>query len=47
MSDGQKLKDCISEYRKSNKKLDDNLKKAEKQVAQSRRERMEKQNRPY
>lgn len=47
MSDGQKLKECISEYRKSNKKLDDNLKKAEEKVLQSRRERMEKQTRPY
>jgi len=38
MSDGQKLKDCIAEYRKTNKVLDDNLKKAEQKIQQARQE---------
>ena len=41
MSDGQKLKDCIAEYRKSNKALDDVLKKAEVKNQQNRREAKE------
>lgn len=38
MSDAQKLKDCINEYRKTNKVFDDNLKKAEQKVQQARQE---------
>lgn len=43
MSDGQKLKDCIAEYRKANKTLDDNLKRAEQRIEQTRQEQTEKQ----
>jgi len=45
MSDGQKLKDCIAEYRKANKNLDDNLKKAEQKIQQVRQEQTERQTR--
>ena len=38
MSDAQKLKDCIDEYRKSNKKLDDMLTKIEGDSKQVRQE---------
>ncbi len=38
MTDGQKLKDCLAEFRKANKTIDDNLKKAEERVRQSRQE---------
>lgn len=38
MSEAQKLKDCISEYRKANKALDDKLKEAEQTVRQNRTE---------
>ncbi len=46
MSDGQKLKDCIAEYRKTNKTLDANLKKAEERMRQSRQVSEEQSNRP-
>lgn len=42
MSDGQKLKDCITEYRKSNKKLDDMLTKIEQDSKQTRQEQKAK-----
>ena len=42
MSDAQKLKDCIDEYRKANKKLDDNLKVAEQKARRIRQEQTEK-----
>jgi len=45
MSDGQKLKDCIAEYRKANKHLDENLKIAEQKVQQNRQEQADKQSR--
>lgn len=45
MSDAQKLKDCIAEYRKRNKKLDEVLTKAEGDVRQSRQEQTELQSR--
>ena len=38
MSDGQKLKDCIAEYRNANKKLDETLTKAEQNNRRVRRE---------
>lgn len=38
MSDAKKLQDCITEYRKANKELDDKLTKAEKDMRQRRRE---------
>jgi len=38
MSDAQKLKDCITEYRKANKALDEKLKEAEQKIHQSRQE---------
>lgn len=47
MSDGQKLKDCVTEYRKANKALDDNLKKAEATHQQARREKTEQSNHSY
>lgn len=40
MSDAQKLKDCIAEYLKSNKALNDKLKKIE---AESRQNRIDKE----
>ena len=36
MSDAQKLKDCIAEYRKANKDLDDKLNKAAENNRQNR-----------
>lgn len=41
MSDSKKLKDCIAEYRKANKDLDDKLNKAEVEVQQSRQDHKE------
>jgi len=38
MSDVQKLKDAIAEYRKANKKLDEGLNKAEENNRRVRRE---------
>ena len=38
MSNAQKLKDCIEEYRKADKVLDDKLNKAEQEIQQSRQE---------
>jgi len=46
MSDVQKLKDAIGEYRKANKELDDKLNKVEENTRQLRREQAEKLNRP-
>jgi len=46
MSDTQKLRDVITEYRKANKDLDDKLTKAEQRVRQARREREDEQRRP-
>lgn len=37
MSDVQKLRDVIEEYRKENKELDKNLKKAEERMLQNRK----------
>lgn len=34
MSDAQKLKECIAEYRKANKDLDDKLNTAEESIRQ-------------
>ena len=45
MSDAQKLKDCIAEYRKTNKALDAVLKKAEADSRQSRKAVKEQLNR--
>lgn len=45
MSTTQKLRDVIAEYRKSNKQLDENLKKAEDNTNQNRRAAEEKQRR--
>lgn len=38
MSDAQKLKDCITEYRKANQDLDEKLNKVEADNRQSRQE---------
>ena len=38
MSDAQKLKDCITDYRKANKDLDDKLSKIEEENRQIRQE---------
>ena len=38
MSDAQKLKDCIAEYRKANKKLDDKLNRIEDDNRRRRKE---------
>jgi len=38
MSDAQKLKDCITEYRKANKAIDDRLNKIEAERRRVRRE---------
>ena len=46
MSDGQKLKDCIAEYRKANKKLDEILNRAEADTRQRRQEQAEQSSRP-
>ena len=45
MSDAQKLKDCIAEYRKENKQLDDKLKEVEANSQQARKAKMEQSNR--
>ncbi|GAI56283.1 unnamed protein product [marine sediment metagenome] len=37
MSDAQKLKDCIAEYRKANKDLNDKLKTAEQNIRDRRK----------
>ncbi|KKM71580.1 hypothetical protein LCGC14_1429110 [marine sediment metagenome] len=44
MSDSQKLKDAINEYRKENKDLDDKLNKAEQNNRQNRIEQKEQSN---
>ena len=46
MSDAQDLKDCIAEYRKANKALDDKLNKAEESIRQSRQEAEGQSSRP-
>lgn len=46
MSDAQSLKDCIGEYRKANKNLDDKLTKIEEDSRQRSREREEQSNHP-
>jgi len=38
MSDAQKLKDCIAEYNKAKKEIDDKLNKAEENTRQRRQE---------
>ena len=38
MSDAKKLTDCIAEYVKANKSLDDKLKTAEQEARQARRD---------
>lgn len=45
MSDAQKLKDCIMEYRKANKDLDDKLNTAEENIRQRQREQEEQSSR--
>ncbi len=45
MSDSQKLKDAIAEYRKENKYLDDKLNKAEQNNRQNRIEQKEQSSR--
>ena len=45
MSDGQKLKDCIAEYRNANKKLDEALTKAEQNNRRARQEQEGQSNR--
>ena len=45
MSDVQKLKEAIAEYRKANKGLDDKLRKAEEELRQTRQVEAEKQRR--
>lgn len=39
MSDAQKLKDCLLEYRKANKELDDKLNEIEADNRQARQEK--------
>lgn len=46
MSDAQKLKDCIAEYRKTHKVFDEKLKEAEEKTRQTRQEQRDKLNRP-
>lgn len=41
MSDAQKLKDAIAEYRKTNKSFDDKLNKAEERRRERQREQAE------
>jgi len=38
MSDAQKLKDAIEEFRKSNKRLDEGLNKKEAEIRQARQD---------
>jgi len=45
MSDTQKLKDSIAEYKKAKEALDDKLNKAEENTRQHRREREEQSSR--
>lgn len=45
MSDVQKLKDCIIEYRKANKELDEQLTKIEDDSRQARQDVEDKQSR--
>ncbi len=45
MSDVEKLKDCIAEYRKANKNLDDKLKAIETVRQQDRQVEKDKQSR--
>ena len=45
MSDALKLKDCIAEYRKANKTLDEKMTKIESDTRRIRREATEQSNR--
>lgn len=45
MSDAQKLKDCITEYRKANKRLDDKLNEIEADNRQRRQAQEAESNR--
>lgn len=45
MSDVQKLKDCIAEFRKANTNLDVKLKEAEERIRESRQNAREQSNR--
>lgn len=45
MENAKTLRDCVAEYTKANKNLDDKLNKAEESMQQTRRERAEQQNR--
>lgn len=45
MSEALKLKECIAEYRKANKELDDELTKIEEHSRQTRQEQEEQSNR--
>jgi len=45
MSNALKLKECIKEYRKANKNLDDELNKIEERSRQTRREQEEQSSR--
>lgn len=47
MSDSQKLKDAIAEYREANKKIDDKLKTVETTHQQARQAETEIRNRQY
>jgi len=47
MSDQQKLKDCVSEYQKAVKNLDDKVNKAEDSHRQSQRELEAQSNRQH
>ncbi len=47
MTDGQKLKDAITEFRKTDKILDENLKKAEEYNRQARQDVREQSNRQH
>ena len=46
MSDAQKLKDCIAEYRKAHKGFDDKLKQIEESNRQHRQEAEGQSSRP-
>ncbi len=46
MSDAKKLIDCIDEYRKANKNLDEKLKAVEQARQAARQVEKDKQNRP-
>lgn len=45
MENAKTLRDCIAEYRKANKDLDDKLNKAEESIRETRREQAEQQSR--